>query len=559
MTVTVRKGVDVAQCDVIVVGAGFAGIYALHQAHKRGLTVHGFESGSDVGGTWFWNSYPGARCDLESYAYSYFFDDDLVRSWNWTEVCASQPEIQRYLRHVAERCDVIKDIRFDTRIESAHYDEPSGTWTVTTNRGDKVVCRYLVLSIGSLSEPKAVDISGIETFAGEIYYTSAWPKDRLVELAGKRVGIIGTGSSGVQAVPEIAAIAGEVYVFQRTANYVLPNREGSIDASVISKLREDPASFRTALRKTYAGHHVLEVGERKFADLNDEEREAAMEAAWAGNYINFAFPDYHLGDANRVLSEFIQRKMFAQVDDPVTAERLTPRDHPFGGKRPCVSSVYLPTFNEPHVHLVSLKDTPITRIDPAGVVTTEGTIELDVLVCATGFDAITGPVMAIDIRGIDGATMRDEWADGPRNYLGTMVHGFPNMFLASSAMTPSVLSNMATLAEQQGDFIFDTIAWLHARGDQGLHPTPASQESWRDETLRMAERRPGAMTTNSWYNGANIPGKPRVFLVYCGGFKRYHDRCVGEHDAGFPGYEHLPPGAKSLTNSIPDQPIEEAM
>ena len=556
MVETARTGADTAQCDVVVVGAGFAGIYALHQANKRELSVRGFESGTDVGGTWFWNSYPGARCDLESYAYSYFFDSDLVKSWNWNEVCAAQPDIQRYLRHVAERCNVIKDIQFATKVVSTVYDEATSTWTVCTNQGETVVCKYLVLTIGSLSEPKAVDIPGVETFAGEIYYTSAWPKDRLVDLAGKRVGVIGTGSSGVQVIPEVAAVASEVYVFQRTANYVLPNKQGVIDPSVISQLREDPASFRAALRKTYAGHHVLEVGKRKFADMTDEEREVAMEEAWSGNYINFAFPDYHLGNANNVLSAFIQRKMYAQVRDPHTAERLTPRDHPFGGKRPCVSNVYLPTFNQPHVHLVSLRDTPIERIEPSGVVTSEGRIELDVLICATGFDAITGPVMAIDIRGIGGATMREVWSEGPRNYLGTMVNGFPNMFLASSAMTPSVLSNMATLAEQQGDFIFDTIGWLHSRGEKGLHPKLASQEAWRDETLRMAERRPGAMTTNSWYNGANIPGKPRVFLVYCGGFKRYHDKCDAEHDAGFPGYEHL---SSTAAVSMPDQSVEETL
>ena len=265
MVETARTGADTAQCDVVVVGAGFAGIYALHQANKRELSVRGFESGTDVGGTWFWNSYPGARCDLESYAYSYFFDSDLVKSWNWNEVCAAQPDIQRYLRHVAERCNVLKDIQFGTRVVSTVYDEATSTWTVRTNQGDTVVCKYLVLTIGSLSEPKAVDIPGVETFAGEIYYTSAWPKDRVVDLAGKRVGVIGTGSSGVQVIPEIAAVASEVHVFQRTANYVLPNKEGAIDPSVISQLREDPASFRAALRKTYAGHHVLEVGKRKFA------------------------------------------------------------------------------------------------------------------------------------------------------------------------------------------------------------------------------------------------------------------------------------------------------
>lgn len=523
--------------DVVVVGSGFAGIYALWQAQQRGLSVKGFERGSDVGGTWYWNAYPGARCDVESYNYAYFFDNDIVRDWDWSDACAGQNEIQRYLRFVADRCDVIKDISFNTTIVSAIYAEASGLWTLKTAGGDTVVCRYAVLAIGALSDPKAPDIEGVDSFAGEHYFTSSWPKDNSVDLRGKRVGVIGTGSSGVQVVPEVAKLASEVYVFQRTANYVTPTSAGPMDQNLVSELRADPQATRRAFRETYGGHTPMGMGDERYLELDQAGREAALQRAWDGNYVGLAFRDAYLPEANEAISEFIRQRMHEQVDDSATADLLVPWDHPYGGKRPCQSDVYLQTFNQPHVHLIALPKTPIEQIVAEGIKTTAETIALDVIVYATGFDAISGPVLAIDIQGLDGCLIKDAWADGPMNYLGTMVHGFPNLFLPSSAMSPSVLSNMATLAEQQVDFIFDTIEWLNQRGQPLLHPLPESQEHWRKETLRYAERRPGALTTKSWYSGANIPGKPRLFMVYCGGFKRYNETCYGELENGFPGYE----------------------
>ena len=528
-------------CDVVVVGSGFAGIYALFQARQRGLSVRGFERGSDVGGTWYWNAYPGARCDVESYNYAYFFDEDIVREWNWSDACAEQDEIQRYLRFVAERCDVLKDIDFDTKVLSASYDENNGLWLVRTSRGETVVCRYAVLAIGALSDPKAPDIEGVDDFTGEAYFTSSWPKDGSVDLQGKRVGVIGTGSSGVQAIPEIAKIAAEVCVFQRTANYVTPTRSGAMEPDLVAALREDPRATRRAFRETYGGHTPLDMGSERYLELDSSGRQRALQEAWDGKYIALAFRDAYLTEANAAISEFIRARMYEQVQDPWTAHQLVPWDHPYGGKRPCQSDVYLQTFNQPHVRLIALRQTPIERIVAEGIKTTAETIPLDIIIYATGFDAISGPVFAIDISGIGGQSMRDAWADGPVNYLGTMVHRFPNMFLPSSAMSPSVLSNMATLAEQQIDYIFDTIEWLDRHGQQRLHPLPESQERWREETLRYAERRPGALTTKSWYSGANIPGKPRVFMVYCGGFKRYNETCYAELEAGFPGYEQIEP------------------
>lgn len=526
-------------CDVVVVGAGFAGIYALWQAQQRGLSVRGFESASDVGGTWFWNAYPGARCDVASYFYCYFFNDQIVREWNWSDVCAGQDEIRRYLRFVADKCDVTKLISFNTKVLAATYDDQTGFWVVRTS-AETIVCRYVVLAIGALSEPKTPDIPGVEDFRGEAYFTSSWPRDKSVDLRGKRVGVIGTGSSGVQVVPEVAKVASEVFVFQRTANYVVPTEGGPIDPERVAVLRVEPQATRRSMRESYGGNQPLNIGKDYFRDLDEAARQKTLEEAWEGKYAPLAFRDAHLPEANAAISEFIRKKMQEQVNDPWTAHHLTPWDHPYGGKRPCRSDVYLQTFNQPHVRLVSLQETPIEKILPDGILTTSEKIPLDVIIYATGFDAISGAVFAIDVTGVGNTRLKDVWTDGPINYLGTMVHDFPNLFLPSSAMSPSVLSNMATLAEQQIDFIFDTIEWLHQNGRQLIHPKLESQLNWRDETLRYAARRPGALTTKSWYSGANIPGKPRVFMVYCGGFKRYNDICRAEVTGGFPGYELRP-------------------
>ena len=523
--------------DVVVVGTGFAGIYALWQARQRGYTVKGFERAPDVGGTWYWNTYPGARCDVESYNYAYFFDNDIVREWDWSDACAAQGEIQRYLRFVAEKCGVLGDVSFNNRVVSATFDEKTGLWAVETSSYQNVLCKYVILAIGALSDPKVPDIKGVSDFNGESYFTSDWPKDEKVVLDGKRVGVIGTGSSGVQVIPEIAEVASELTVFQRTANYVTPTRSGPMDDDLVAALRKDPQSIRREFRQTYGGHTPLEMGEQRFLELDEEGREQALQDAWDKNYIALAFRDAYLPEANQAISDFIRERMREQVEDTWTAQNLVPWDHPYGGKRPCMSNVYLQTFNRANVRLVSLRDTPIDRIVPDGIVTKDEEIPLDVIVYATGFDAISGPVFAIDISGIDGKSMKHEWAEGPKNYLGTMVNGFPNLFMPSSALSPSVLSNMATLAEQQVDFIFDKIDRLEAGGHLLLQPLAESQEQWQAETLRYAKRRPGALTTKSWYSGANIPGKPQTFMVYCGGFKRYNDRCYQEIKDNFPGYE----------------------
>ena len=526
--------------DVVVVGAGFAGIYALWKAKKMGYKVKGFERAADVGGTWFWNSYPGARCDVESYNYAYFFDDSIVRDWEWSDACASQEEIQRYLRFVADRCAVLQDISFNTRIESVQYLEASGLWHLSDSSGKSLTCRYPILAIGALSEPKTPDIEGVEDFVGETYFTSSWPRDNLVDLSGKRVGVIGTGSSGVQAIPEIAKVASELYVFQRTANYVTPTRSGPMETELVLSIKNDPQAVRRAARESFGGHTPLAMGQERYLELDEEGRERALQKAWDGKYVPLAFRDAYLPEANDAISDFIRNKMLEQVNDPWTAKHLVPWDHPYGGKRPCMSNVYLQTYNFPHVHLIPLSESPIEKINERGIKVSNQYIPLDVIVFATGFDAISGPLFAIDIRGLDGQPINEAWKDGPANYLGTMVNGFPNLFLPSSAMSPSVLSNMATLAEQQIDFILDSIDWLEKNGRPGLQPTKEAQNFWQQETLRYAKKRPGALTTKSWYSGANIPGKPRIFMVYCGGFKRYNETCYQELEDGFPSYELIP-------------------
>ncbi len=525
--------------DVVVVGAGFAGIYALWKAKKMGYKVRGFERASDVGGTWFWNSYPGARCDVESYNYAYFFDDSIVRDWEWSDACAGQEEIQRYLRFVADRCAVLEDISFNTKIESVQYVEASGLWHLSYSNNKSLTCRYPILAIGALSEPKKPDIEGVVDFVGDTYFTSNWPRDNLVDFNGKRVGVIGTGSSGVQAIPEIAKAASELYVFQRTANYVTPTRSGPMETELVLSIKKDPKAVRRAARESFGGHTPLAMGEERYLELDEEGRESALQKAWDGKYVPLAFRDAYLPEANDAISDFIRKKMLEQVDDPWTAKHLVPWDHPYGGKRPCMSNVYLQTYNFPHVHLIPLSESPIEKIDERGIKVSNQYIPLDVIVFATGFDAISGPLFAIDIRGLDGQSINEAWKDGPANYLGTMVNGFPNLFLPSSAMSPSVLSNMATLAEQQIDFILDSIDWLEKNGRPGMQPTKEAQNFWQQETLRYAKKRPGALTTKSWYSGANIPGKPRIFMVYCGGFKRYNETCYQELEDGFPSYELL--------------------
>jgi cation diffusion facilitator CzcD-associated flavoprotein CzcO/acetyl esterase/lipase len=514
------------EVDVVVVGAGFSGLYLLHRLRRLGLSTRVFDAAGDVGGTWYWNRYPGARCDIPTTDYSYSFDPELERQWTWSEKYATQPEILSYLQFVADRYDLRRDIQFSTRIEAAVWDGSTGRWRLRTDRGEQVSCRFYVMASGCLSLPKSPDIHGADRFGGEVYFTSRWPHEG-VDFDGKRVAVIGTGSSGIQSIPLIAAQAAQLTVFQRTANFSIPARNGPPSAERMAALAADRDAYREAARWSRAGVPG-EVTEVSGAYATDEVRRARFEAAWsAGELIEIlgVFNDLLVSRAaNDVVAELVREKIRATVADPDTAEALCPKDHPFGSKRPCLDSNYFQTFNLPQVRLIDLRRHPISTITESGIEVADEAFEFDAIVYATGFDAMTGPVVAVDITGRDGLTLREKWADGPSTYLGLTTVGFPNFFTVTGPGSPSVLSNMAVSIEQHVDWIVDCIGHLRAEGFETIEPTPVAEAGWNQHVDD------GASITlypiaNSWYMGANVPGKPRVFLPYVAGVDAYRAAC----------------------------------
>jgi cation diffusion facilitator CzcD-associated flavoprotein CzcO len=522
--------------DVVVVGAGIAGLYQLHRLRELGLTTRVFESGSDIGGTWYWNRYPGARCDVESLDYSYSFSPELEQDWEWSERYATQPEILRYLDHVARRFDLRSGITFDTTVTSAHWE---GThWRVATSGDETVAARFMIMATGCLSLPKPPDVPGVERFAGPVLVTGRWPHEP-VDLTGKRVAVIGTGSSAIQSIPLIAEQAAEVTVFQRTPNYSLPARNRPLDPDEVAVRKADYPAFREAARWSGAGV-TLEMPTQSALEVGEEERLARYEAGWQGGSLfglTASYTDIRLNlDANATAAEFVRGKIRDIVDDPATAELLSPRTYPFGTKRPCLDSGYYATFNRDHVHLVDLRSTPLTEITETAVHTTAGEHPADVVVFATGFDAMTGAITAVDIRGRDGQVLRQRWADGPRSYLGLAVAGFPNLFTITGPGSPSVLSNMMVSIEQHVDWITAAIADLDEHGLTTIEARADAEAEWVEHVAEV-----GAQTlyplADSWYMGANVPGKPRVFLPYIGGVGPYRERCDAVAADGYAGFD----------------------
>ncbi|WP_181783453.1 flavin-containing monooxygenase [Pseudonocardia pini] len=518
--------------DVVVVGAGFAGLYQLHRLRGLGLRTRVVEAGSGVGGTWFWNRYPGARCDVESLEYSYSFSPELEQEWEWSERYPAQPEILRYVEHVADRFDLRRDVAFDTRVTAATWQDDH--WEIETDAGGRIAATYCVFATGCLSVPKEPDLPGVETFAGPTYSTARWPHEG-VDLTGRRVAVVGTGSSGVQSIPVIAEQAARLTVFQRTANYVVPARNGPLEPAVQQARKADYPRHRQAARESVNG--LLGTPSQVSAlSVDEAERTAAFERAWErGGLSSFrqTFGDLGLDlAANDTAAEFIRSKIREVVDDPETAEALGPRDHPFGTKRPCLDTGYFETYNRPHVRLVDLHKTPIEEITPTGVRTTDELVEVDDLVLATGFDAMTGALLAVDVTGRDGRRLRDEWAHGPRTYLGLGVAGFPNLFTITGPQSPSVLSNMLVSIEQHVDWVTDCLATLAGRT---IEAEEQAQDRW---VAHNAEA--GAQTlmglANSWYLGANVPGKPRVLLPYTGGVGPYREICDAVAAKGYAGF-----------------------
>jgi cation diffusion facilitator CzcD-associated flavoprotein CzcO len=525
-----------AELDVLVIGAGFSGLYALHRLRTLGHTVHVIEADSEVGGVWYRNRYPGARCDIESVDYCYSFSEEIVQDWDWSERYPSQPEILRYLQFVADRFDLRSGISFDTRVVSLRWSEDTCTWTATTDLGDTVVARSLVMAIGQLSVPQLPDIEGIEAFSGEIVHTGAWPRDG-VDLAGKRVGVVGTGSSGVQAIPQIAKMAGHTYVFQRTAHYAIPARNRPLDPDYVADLKSRFEEYREAARQHPGGTHRT-IGEESALDVDPAALQETFLRHWenGGPDILASYRDIRTDEeAAEKAGAFVRQRIREIVHDPEVAEKLCPRGYPFGSKRLVLEIDYYTTYNRDDVTLVDVHADPIQRIEGSTVVTRDATHPLDVLVLATGFDALTGALFAIDIRGVGGTRLADAWADGPQTFLGIGTHGFPNMYVVAGAGSPSVLSNMLVSIEQHVEWITDFIDYQRERGLTRAEVEPDSQRKWVDEVNEIASRTL-FMKGNSWYIGANVPGKPRLFTLYLGGVGHYRDVCDQTSAAGYAGF-----------------------
>lgn len=522
--------------DLVVVGAGLAGIYTMYRALEKGLDVVGIEAGDSVGGTWYWNRYPGARCDVESVDYSYSFDRELERDWKWTERFAAQPEIRAYLDHVADRYDLRRHFAFGRRVTAAHFDEQASLWTVTLDDGTQHVARFVVMATGCLSAPNRPDLPGIDEYAGTQLFTAVWP-DEPVDLTGKRVGLIGTGSSGIQAAPVIAAQAESLTVFQRSANYTVPARNRPLTEEEWQKVQETYPERREAARYAPAGS-LSTTHEKKATEVDAAERARAFEARWQEGGVLFAktFPDQSSDIvANDYAREFAESKIRDIVADAEVADDLIPKDHPIGTKRIVTDTGYYEMYNRDNVELVNLRKHPIEQVTSWGIKTDDASYELDVIVFATGFDALTGALTAIDLRGARGAVLADDWAHGPETYLGLGVAGFPNLITLNGPGSPSVLANVATHTEQQVDWAIDLIEFCRANGIDQAEPRRDAAEKW---TAHLGEVAAGTLFTRaaSWYMGANIEGKTRTFMPYIGGFGNYRRACDEVRDSGFEGY-----------------------
>jgi len=522
--------------DAVVVGAGFAGLYMLHTLRNTmGLRVQGFEAGAGVGGTWHWNRYPGARCDTESYIYCYSFDEQLLAEWKWSEKYPQQAEILRYLNHVADRFDLRRSFAFETRVESAAYDESGNVWVVTTDDGKQIRSRFLVTGLGLLSAGFVPEFPGLQSFQGEWAHTSRWPED--LSLEDKRVGIIGTSSTGVQMTPVVAETAAELVVFQRTAQYTIPAKHGPLDPQTQAEIDTDYAALLQRTKWSAGGFPYQHNG-LSALDVTAEERRKTLEELWEEGGFKFLYGSYKDvlldREANRIVSDFVREKIRARVGDPELADKLTPEDYPFGARRPVIDSGYFETFRRPNVDLVDVKSDPIVEVTPTGIRTEKTHYELDVIVLATGFDAVTGSLLRMNIQGRDGQTLSDKWKDGPVTYLGLAVSGFPNLFTITGP--GSTFGNAPVSIEHHVEWIAGCIQWMMRNEVDTLEAKPEAEREWLAH-VDEAGRRTLIPGTDSWFTGANIPGKPRAFFFYPGSFKHYRGRCESVAEADYAGFE----------------------
>lgn len=532
-----EKGLAGGDYDVLIVGAGWSGMYMLHQCRQLGLSARILEKGPSVGGTWYWNRYPGLRCDVESMEYSYSFDRALQQEWNWSERYAGQTEILRYANHVADRFDLRKDISFNTKVDSLALDERSGLWVAETDGGTKLTSRFVVMATGCLSVPKDPGIKGLENFKGKVYHTAHWPEEA-VDFSGQRVGVIGTGSSGIQVIPILAEQAKHLFVFQRTPSYSLPAYNRSLDEQYLQSVKERYEELRAAARQHMVGIPAPTYAESVF-DVDAEERQRVYQSIYNQGKpfaLMVAFGDLLINkEANQTAQKFLADRIRERVADPELAEQLIPRDQFVGTRRLCIDTNYYETFNRDNVTLVNLQRAPIEQIEETGVRTRQSLVELDCLVFATGYDAMTGALLSIDIRGRGGIALRDKWAEGPRTMMGLMVAGFPNLFTVTGPGSPAVLSNMVNSIEQHVEWIARCLADLQKNQKHCIEASPEAEAQWVDHANEVAN------TTlfpqgNTWYLGANVPGKPRVFMPYIGGVGTYRQLCDQVAAEGYKGF-----------------------
>jgi len=534
--------------DAVIIGAGFSGLYMLHRLRDvMGLSARVYETGGGVGGTWYWNRYPGARSDSDSYIYCYSFDRDLLQEWEWSERYPEQHEIRAYLEHVTDRYDLAKDIRFETRVTAATFDEDAAAWTVETDTGERVTARFVITAVGALSAANTPSFEGVGSFRGASYHTGRWPHER-VDFSGLRVGVIGTGASAVQAIPLIAREASDLTVFQRTANYIVPANNGPVPPETVAARKADYDNIWQRVRDSNFGFELYFL-EKGALDVSDEELERELMARWEEGGFGIwlgAFADiFFVDEANAKVRAFLHDRIREKVSDPETAELLIPKGYPFGVKRNPLDSGYYETFNLDHVHLVDVKANPIAAITEEGLRLEDGTAyAFDAIVYATGFDAMTGPMNKIDIRGRGGRLLREKWADGPRTYLGLTSAGFPNLFTITGPQSPSVLSNMPVSIEQHVEFIGRIIGDLDARGAATIEATPEAEEEWVAHNQELAN---GTLfpTADTWYMGANIPGKPRVFMPNLDFVGPYRAKCDDIAAGDYPGFAFSATGARA--------------
>jgi len=533
-----RSGDTAEELDVVIIGAGFAGLYALYRMRDvLGLEARVYETADGVGGTWYWNRYPGARCDSESFYYSYSFSEELEQEWEWSGKYPEQPEILDYLNHVADRFGLRRDIRLGTRIAEAAFDEGSGRWQVMTETGERVSAQFVLTAVGCLSAANLPDIPGIQDFEGDWYHTGEWPTED-VDFKGKRVGLIGTGSTGIQATPRIAAVAEHLTVFQRTPNFTVPARNIPFAAEAQAWIKANYAEIRKRTRESHAGFPYT-PSERSALEVSDEERQEIYEQLWSEGGFKFmwgSFGDILLDKkANHTAAEFIRSKIREMVDDQETAELLCPTDHPYGSKRPPIDTDYYVTFNRDNVSLVDIKSDPIVEITSKGLRTGKAEYEFDTLVFATGFDAMTGSLLRIDIRGAGGLSLQEKWSEGPKTFLGLQIAGFPNLFTITGPGSPSVLVNMPVAIEYHVDWISDCIVHMKEQGKTRIEALPEAEEAWVEHANEVAKETL-FYEAKSWYVGANIPGKTQIFMPYAGGHPLYKERCQEVVESGYEGF-----------------------